>query len=139
MISDRQEGAMPEIVYPRDGDAITLRPCPSWCIEERHFLDTDVIHADDGYHHYGPEIEVPTSFGFAGFTDGPETVVRVVLKSWTHPLDAEPGPARIEINLGTAEERTDAGAEITFHEARAVAQALLDLAVIAEQAGRGAS
>jgi hypothetical protein len=81
---------------------------------------------------YGLEIEVPTSYRFAGFTDGPETVVRVVLKSWTHPLDAEPGPTRIEINLGTAEEHTDAYAEITFHEAQALAQALLDLAATAE-------
>jgi hypothetical protein len=127
---------MPEVVYPRDGVAVTLHPCPFWCVQERHFLDTDVIHADDGYHHYGLEIEVPTSDRFSGFTDGPEMVVRVVLKSWTHPLDAEPGPARIEINLGTAEERTDACAEITFHEAQALAQALLDLAATAEQAAR---
>jgi hypothetical protein len=110
---------VPEVVHPCDGHAVTLRPCLSWCVDERHFLDTDVIHADDGYYHYGPEIEVPTSFRFAGFTDGPETVVRVVLKSWTHALDAEPGPVRIEINLGTAEERTDACAEVTSGEARA--------------------
>ena len=24
-------------------------------------------------------------------TDGPKTIVRAVLKSWTHPLDADPG------------------------------------------------
>ena len=39
--------------------------------------------------------------------------MRVVLKSWTLPLDAEPGPALIELNLGTAGERTDLYAEIT--------------------------
>jgi hypothetical protein len=46
---------------------------------------------DHGYHHYGTEIDVPASYKFPGMTDGPETIVRAVLKSWTHPHDAEPG------------------------------------------------
>ena len=66
-----------EVVHPRDGDAVTLRPCPPWCTEERHFADDEVIYADHGYHHYGPEIQVSTSDRFGGMTDGPETVVRV--------------------------------------------------------------
>ena len=45
--------------------------------------------------------------------------------------------ALIEINLGTAEERTDACAEITPAQARAVAAALLELADIAEHAEAG--
>jgi hypothetical protein len=126
-----------EVVHPRDGDAVTLRPCPPWCTDERHFADDEVVYADHGYHHYGPEIQVPTSYLFLGMADEPETVVRVVLKSWTHPLDAEPGPALIVLNLGTAGERTDMCAEITPGEARAVAQALLDLAATAERAGDG--
>ena len=126
-----------EVVYPRDGEPVTLRPCPPWCTEERHFGDDEAVYADHGYHHYGPEIQVPTSDRFLGMTDGPETVVQVILKSWTHPLDAEPGPALIELNLGTAGERTDMCAEITPGEARAVAQALLDLAATAERAGDG--
>jgi hypothetical protein len=32
---------VPEVVYPRDGDAVTLHPCPSWCVQGQHFLDTD--------------------------------------------------------------------------------------------------
>src|SRR5215470_14103798 len=103
---------MPEVVYPRDGDAVTLRPCPPWCAEERHFADDDVVYADHGYHHYGPEVEVRTSYLFEGTADGAETIVWVVLKSWTHPLDADPGPTLIELNLGTASKRT-MGAEIT--------------------------
>jgi hypothetical protein len=55
------------------------------------------------------------------------------LKSWTHPVDADPGPTLIELNLGTAGARTDMCAEITPAEARAVAQALLALAATAEQ------
>lgn len=125
---------MPEIVHPHDGDAVTLRPCPPWCTEQQHF-DDDVIYASDGYHHFGPEIEVPTSDRFLGTTDGPATVVRVILKAWTHPLDAEPSQARIELNLGTADERTDLCAEVAPSEARAIAQALLDLADTAEQDG----
>ena len=68
-------------------------------------------------------------------TDGPRTIVRAVLKSWTHPLDTDPGAALIELNLGTAGERTDLCAEVTPAEARAVAQALLDLAATAERDG----
>lgn len=34
---------MPEVVHPRDGDSVTLRPCPPWCTEERHFTDDEVI------------------------------------------------------------------------------------------------
>src|SRR5579859_3451560 len=103
---------MPEVVRPLDGVPVTLRPCPHWCIETRHFADDEVIYADHGYHHYGTEIEVPTSDTFGGMSDGPATIIRVVLKSWTHPMDADPGPTRIELNLGTATERTDLCAEI---------------------------
>jgi hypothetical protein len=121
----------PEVVHPRDGDAVALRPCPAWCTAGRHFDDGEAVYAD----HDGTEIQVPTSCKFLGTADGPPTIVRIALKSWTHPLDAEPGPALIELNLGTAAKRTDMCAEITPAEARAVARALLDLASIAERAG----
>ena len=126
-----------EVVRPLDADAVTLHPCPPWCAEERHFAHDEVIYADDGYHHHGIEIEVPTSSKFLGMADGPETIVRAVLRSWTHPLDAEPGPVFIELNLGTAAERTDMCAEVTPAEARAIAQALLDLAATAVRDGPG--
>jgi hypothetical protein len=42
---------------------------------------------------------------------------------------------RIEINLGTATERTDSCAELTPAEARAIARALLDLAAAAKREG----
>ena len=126
---------MAEVIHPRDGDAVALRPCPAWCTQGRHFTDGEAVYADHGYHHCGSEIEVPTSHKFLGMTGGPPTIVRAVLKSWTHPLGAGPGPALIELNLGTAAERTDMYAEITPAGARAVAQALLDLAAIAEREG----
>jgi hypothetical protein len=85
--------------------------CPPWCTLSLHFADGEGIDADDGYHHCGPQIAVPASYRM--HRDAPETVVRAILKSWTHPLDAEPGPALIEINLGTAGEWADACAEIT--------------------------
>ena len=94
-----------------------------------------MIYADHGYHPFGTEIEVPTSYTFGGMTEGPETIVRMVLKSWTHPLDADPGPALIELNLGTASERTNMCAEITPAGPWAVARALLDLADTAERDG----
>ncbi len=126
---------MTEVVHPLDGDAVALRPCPPWCTESRHFADGEAVYADHGYHHYGTEIEVPTSDTFPGMADGPQSIVRAVLKSWTHPLGASPGPALIELNLGTTGERTDMCAEITPAEARAVAQALLALAATAERDG----
>jgi hypothetical protein len=89
-----------EVVHPRDGDAVTLRPCPPWCTAARHFADGQAIDADDG-----------------------------------HPLGAGPGPAFIELNIGTPTERTDMCAEITPAEARAVGRALLDLAAMAERDG----
>ena len=82
---------------------------------------------------------MPTSYKFLGMTGGPETIVRAVLKSWTHPLHAEPGPADIELDLGTAAERTDMFAEITSGEARAIARALLDLAAQPNETGRFAN
>ncbi|MFI5065686.1 MAG: hypothetical protein ACHP9Z_17150 [Streptosporangiales bacterium] len=63
--------------------------------------------------------------------------MRTSLTSWTHPLDAQPGPALIELQLGTAGQNTDLCAEITPSEARAIARALLELAATAERDGRG--
>jgi hypothetical protein len=91
-----------------------------------------VIDSDDGYHHYGPHAEVETSDPLVGLPGDPDTIVRVTLKSWTHPLGAGPGPARIEINLGTTRLSTDRCTELTPGEARAVAAALLELAATAE-------
>lgn len=124
---------MPEVVHPRDGDEVALRPCPPWCTQERHFGNGEVIHASDGFHHYGTEAEVPVSCTLTGAVDDPQLIVRVVVKSWTHPMDADPSPAQVELNLGTAEVRTDACGEMTPGEARAVAQALLDAASQAER------
>lgn len=128
-----REGAM-EVVYPREGDPVALHPCPPWCSSAPHFGDDEVIDADDGYHHYGPEIAIPTTD--RSFTDGPATVVKVILKSWTQPLDAEPVPARVELQLATTEHNTDRFAELTPGEARAVAGALLRIAGIVDNPGQ---
>jgi hypothetical protein len=126
---------MTEVVSPRDGNAVTLQPCPPWCALGRHFGDGEAIYADDGYHHAGTEAEVPTAYRFLGLADGDPTIVRAVLKSWTHPLGAGPGPVLIELNLGTPAAGTDLCVEATPAEARAIARALLDLADTAEQGG----
>ena len=125
-----------EVVRLRDGDSVKLRPCPPWCTADRHFAEGDYADPDDGYHHCGPEISVPTSDRWLGLVDGPQTVVHVILKSWTHPLNADSGPACIEINLGTRGQRTDSSAEVTPDEARAIAAALLDLAATADATPR---
>jgi hypothetical protein len=105
--SHRGEAHGREAVHSFDGNAVTLSPCPPWCTDGRHSSDDELIYADHGCHHHGTEIEVPTSYKFPGTTDGPETIVRAVLKSWTRPLDAEPGPAFIELNIGTAPDHSD--------------------------------
>jgi hypothetical protein len=117
---------MMEIIYPQDGDAVTLRPCPHWCTLSEHFAHDEVVHADDGFHHYGPEIAVRTSF--RTFVDSPDSVVKVLVKAWTTPLDAEPGPARVELQLADTEHNTDMYVELTPDQARAVSSALLQLA-----------
>jgi hypothetical protein len=121
-----------EIIYPRDGDAVRLRPCPPWCTQSRHFADDDTVYAEDGFHHYGPEIAVPTSYRM--LPDHPESVVKVILKAWTNRLDAEPGPGRIELQLATTEYNTDAYVELIPDQARAVSSALLKLADTAARA-----
>ena len=121
-----------EIVYPQEGGAVGLRPCPSWCSQSRHFADDDVVYAEDGFHHVGPEIAVPTSD--RRLIHDPESVVKVILKAWTERLDAQPGPCRIELQLATAEENTDMYVDLTPGEAGAVASALLKTVGIAEPA-----
>jgi hypothetical protein len=123
-----------EVVYPVDGEPVILRPCPPWCTLERHFSPEQAVHADDGYFHYGPEAEIATGRPFPDQAGGEPAVVRVYLTSWTHPLDASPGPAFIEVNLGTEAHRTDMAAELTPAQASAAAWALLERADTAERA-----
>ena len=92
-----------------------------------------MIDADDGFHHYGPEISVPTSDRV--LASGPETAVKLMLVSWTNPLGAEPGPGRVQLQLTTAEDVTGTYVELAPDEAQALAAALLELAATAEPAG----
>jgi len=115
-----------EIIYPRDGGAVRLGPCPPWCTLSEHFADDDVVDAEDGFHHFGPQVAVPTSDRM--LTDRPESVVKVTLKAWANRLDAEPGPGCIELQLATTEYDTDMFVDLTPDQARAVASALLKLA-----------
>jgi hypothetical protein len=85
---------MAEVVHWRDGDAVALRPCPPGGTADGHFVDGEVIYTDNGYHHYGAEAEVPTSYPFLGLTDGVPTVVRAVLMSWTQPPGGDPRPPK---------------------------------------------
>lgn len=125
---------MTETIRLRDGDPVTPRPCPAWCTQGRHFPLDYVADSDDGFHHYGPEVAIPTSDRM--LLDGPETIVKVNLTSWTHPLGAEPGPSRVELQLATIEGNSDMYVELTPDEARAVASALVKEADIAERADR---
>jgi hypothetical protein len=116
-----------EVVRLRAGGLATLRPCPAWCVQDRHFADGELADADDGYHHYGPETAVPAS----GRTGGLVTAATVYLTSWTCPLDAAPGAARIELILAGAE--TDTYSALTAAEARAVARALTKAAALMQR------
>jgi hypothetical protein len=121
---------MSESVRLRHGGTVALGPCPQWCTLEWHFDETEVADTDDGYHHCGPEIPVPTSY--REHRDAPDAVIWAMLKCWTHPLTADPGPPVIEVNIGTAVKWTDACAELTTGQARDLAAALLELAAVAE-------
>jgi hypothetical protein len=115
-----------EIIYPRDGGAAGLRPCPPWRTQRRHCTDDEVIWTEDGFHHCGPEIAVPASARM--LTDGPESVVKAGLKARTSRLGAEPGPGFAGLQLATTEYNTDASVGLTPGQARTVASALLQLA-----------
>jgi hypothetical protein len=117
-----------ELIQPRDGAPVSLRPCPPWCPQIRHFADDDVIYAGDGFHHCGPKIAVPTWWRM--LSDGPESVVKVILKPWTNRLDADPGPGFVELQLAITEYHADAYVELIPGQARDVASALLQLADI---------
>ena len=121
---------MTETIHLRNGNTASLRPCPSWCILGQHFPEDHPVNTDDGFHHYGPESAVPTSDRM--LLDSPELVVKVILKAWTHPLDAEPGPGLIELQLAEGDHNTDMCVELTPGQARAVSAALLESADIAE-------
>ncbi len=117
---------MNEVVHPRGGDPVTLRPCPPWCTLDSHFDTGSPIDTDDGYHHRCPELAVPTN-DRASLHD-PYTIVKVILKSWTHPLDAEPGPTQIELQLAEGETNTERYVDVTPDQARTIANALLTAA-----------
>jgi hypothetical protein len=97
--------------------------------------ENEVIDADDGFHHRGPEAAVPTTD--RALASEPEIVVKVILTSWTVPSDAEPGPTRIELQLGSAKYNTDRCVELEPEEARAVAKALLAAADTADDPATG--
>ena len=61
--------------------------------------------------------------------DGPESVIKVILKAWTNRLDAEPAPGRIEVLLATSEHATDLHVELTPDQARPVSSAPVQAAV----------
>lgn len=113
---------MTEIIYPRGGEPVTLRECPAWCTLSHHFAGVEVVDIDDGFHHEGPEVAIPTSDQMS--TDDPYSVVKVTLRAWTHPLDADPGPGHVTLALESA----DMGVDLMPEEARAVAAALIQLA-----------
>ena len=117
---------MTEIIHPRDGDSVWLHPCPPWCTLSQHFADDEMVYAEDGFHHEGPQIAIPTAYRM--LAESPESVVKVILRAWIDHLDAEPGPGHIELQLATTEHNTDMYVELTPDQARAVSAALLKLA-----------
>jgi hypothetical protein len=121
---------MAEIVHPRGGAAVELRPCPSWCTGGTHFPEAAVADPDDGFHHYGPEAAIAT-FDRIGIND-PEIIVKAVVQAWTCPLGAEPGPAQVELALAPGGVITELSAGLTPAQARDVARVLLELADVAE-------
>ena len=89
--------------------------------------------AGDGFHHYGPQVAVPTSWRV--LADGPQSGMKIILKALPERLDA--GPGRIELQPATAEYSTGSSAELTPGQARTVASALPGLAGSAVRAGAG--
>jgi hypothetical protein len=120
------------IVQVAGGGSVELGPCPDWC-RGGHGLGEDVpVNAGDGFHHVGPGASVTVEW--RAKLDGPPDTVNMQLEAFTAPLDADPGPARIELELKTTD--GEAYTELTSAEARAVAASLLRLADVAQRAGQ---
>jgi hypothetical protein len=118
-----------KIIHTRDGDQFEIRPCPSWCTDE-HFPPDEHVDSDDGFHHCGPDVSIPTSH--QPFTGKECSTVRLYLKTWVLPLDAEPGTGCVDLTLFTAD--GEPTVELTSREARTLAAALVQLADTAERA-----
>ena len=107
-----------EIVRTRDGKTIKLRPCPRWCTRDHQFGSVLITHASDGFHHRGRPVRVETST----FVDLDKPVtVEIGLISWTCPLDADPGPTKISLDIVSG----DSGMDLTLADARRVAEMLI--------------
>ena len=117
-----------ENIRTRDGDEFEIQPCPPWCTGG-HFPAGEQVDSDDGFHHYGPDVSVPTSH--RPFTDQDSSTVRLCLKAWVHPLDADTGTGCVDVTLFTAD--GEPTIELTPAEARAIATALVMLVDTAEQ------
>jgi hypothetical protein len=116
------------IIHTRDGDQFEIRPCPSWCTDE-HFPPDEHVDSDDGFHHCGPDVSIPTSH--QPFTGEERSTVRLYLKTWVLPLDADPGTGCVDLTLFTAD--GEPTVELTSSEARTLAAALIQLADTAER------
>lgn len=120
------------IVELTDGSTVELKPCPAWCLGDHGFpRETPVSPVIDSFHHQGPDATVSVAWR-ANPDAGPDSVT-VQLMSFTEPLDADPGPARIDIYLRTSTGE-EAYTELTPAEARSLAASLLMLADTAQRA-----
>jgi hypothetical protein len=114
-----------------DGSTVDLKPCPPWCLGDHGFPQGAPVPVTmDGFHHAGPDTSVAVAWR-AWLTDGPPDRVTARLASFTMPLDADPGPARIDLHLQSSTD--EASTELTPAEARALAACLLMLADTAQR------
>jgi hypothetical protein len=129
----RKGRRMAEIVRTTRGESVELGPCPAWCaMGDRHFSEDELPDVADGFHHFGPEVMLPTAF--RAILDRPKPAVRLQLQSFARGLAEESGPPRIEIELAVAGERVEQPVELTPDEARVLAASLVSLADIASKA-----
>ncbi|MEV3925930.1 DUF6907 domain-containing protein [Actinomadura coerulea] len=115
-------------ITTRDGLQVTLQPCPTWCTTD-HFDPGTYLHLEDGFHHLSEPVDILTT-DISRIPDGEPTTVQMRLKAFTAPLNAAPGPTRVELALLDNE---DAAVELTPQLARRIAAALHALGERAER------
>jgi hypothetical protein len=113
-----------------DGVTAELRPCPAWCTGE-HFGEGDPVWLQDGFWHYGPETDIPTSD--RAHQAGQPSVVTVSARAWAPHLRADPDQGLVGLRVSADD--GEALVNITPAEARAAAAALLMAAGAAEHDG----
>jgi hypothetical protein len=121
---------VPESVYVESLDAVVTLACPSWCTRTEHFPQRPPETADDSFTHHWLNFELKLDEPGSG--QCPASAVAVAIWAQSENLQAEAGPAWVELNLSGPDKGPDLWIDLTPAQAREVGMMLVDVARAAE-------